>query len=224
MAGWHTRFWRRVRIAPGVTINLSKSGASVSVGPRGAKLTVGRRGVRQTLGIPGTGFYATRQLGGPPASRPAAPSLEEQAVATSSASTDLAADAAASQAPAVPEADDAAAPQATAPAVPEADDDIVLYFGLASVVGVLFGLALFLIGRPTSEALTGGAIAIVVGIVYEGLAHHHPGPAKAVAAVAVGVISIVTAVLAGLAIAVIGGLLLGAAGSGRSRRRRRGSW
>ena len=208
MAGWHTRLWRRVRIAPGVTINLSKSGASVSVGPRGAKVTVGRRGVRQTLGIPGTGFYATRQLEGLPGSRPAAPSLEEQAVATSSASTDLTADAAASQ----------------APAVPEADDDIVLYFGLASVVGVLFGLALFLIGRPTNEALTGGAIAIVVGIVYEGLAHHHSGPAKAVAAVAVGVISIVTAVLAGLAIAVIGGLLLGAAGSGRSRRRRRGGW
>ncbi|MBI3748931.1 MAG: DUF4236 domain-containing protein, partial [Chloroflexi bacterium] len=62
MAGWHTRLWRRVRVAPGVTINLSKSGPSVSVGPRGAKMTFGRRGVRQTLGIPGTGLYATRQL------------------------------------------------------------------------------------------------------------------------------------------------------------------
>ena len=192
MAGWHTRLWRRVRIAPGVTINLSKSGASVSVGPRGVKVTVGRRGVRQTIGIPGTGFYATRQLGGSPASRPgtaadaadlpvsdpAAPSLEEETVATSSASADLPADAAAPQAPAVPEANDAAAP-ATAP---DADDDIVLYFGLATVVGMLFGLALFIIGRQASEALMGGAIAIVVGIVYEGLAHHHPGPAKAVAA------------------------------------------
>lgn len=101
---------------------------------------------------------------------------------------------------------------------------MVLYFGLATVVGVVFGLALLIVGRPANEALMAGAIAIVVGIAYEGLAHHHPGPAKAVAAMVVGLISIVTAVLAALAIAVIGGLLLGAAGSGRSRRRRRGGW
>ena len=50
------RFFRRIRIAPGVTLNLSKSGASVSVGPRGAKFTVGPRGTRATLGLPGTGL------------------------------------------------------------------------------------------------------------------------------------------------------------------------
>ncbi len=60
MPGWHTRLWRRVKIAPGVSINLSKSGPSLSVGPRGAKVTFGRRGVRQTIGIPGTGLYATK--------------------------------------------------------------------------------------------------------------------------------------------------------------------
>ncbi len=55
------RFWRRVKIAPGLTLNLSKSGPSLSVGPRGAKLTVGARGKRATVGIPGTGlFYTTR--------------------------------------------------------------------------------------------------------------------------------------------------------------------
>jgi hypothetical protein len=54
------RFFRRVRIAPGVSVNISKSGASVSVGPRGAKVTVGPRGVRKTVGLPGTGaFYTT---------------------------------------------------------------------------------------------------------------------------------------------------------------------
>jgi Protein of unknown function (DUF4236) len=53
------RFFRRIRIAPGLTVNVSKSGASVSVGPRGAKLTVGRRGVRRTVGLPGTGLYYT---------------------------------------------------------------------------------------------------------------------------------------------------------------------
>ena len=58
---WHLRFWRRAKIAPGVTLNLSKSGPSVSVGPRGTKVTVGRRGVRQSIGIPGTGLFATNQ-------------------------------------------------------------------------------------------------------------------------------------------------------------------
>jgi uncharacterized protein DUF4236 len=53
------RFFRRIRIAPGVSVNLSKSGASVSVGPRGAKVTVGPRGVRKTVGLPGTGVYYT---------------------------------------------------------------------------------------------------------------------------------------------------------------------
>jgi len=58
------RFWRRVRIAPGVTLNLSKRGASVSVGPRGAKLTAGSRGMRATAGIPGSGLFYTKKLGG----------------------------------------------------------------------------------------------------------------------------------------------------------------
>lgn len=53
------RFFRRIRIAPGITLNLSKSGLSVSGGPRGAKFTVGPRGTRRTIGLPGTGFYYT---------------------------------------------------------------------------------------------------------------------------------------------------------------------
>ena len=50
------RFFRRIRIAPGVSINLGKRGASVSVGPRGAKMTFGSRGVKSSVGIPGTGI------------------------------------------------------------------------------------------------------------------------------------------------------------------------
>jgi len=53
------RFWRRVKIAPGVTLNLSKSGGSLSFGPCGAKFTVGPRGKRATAGIPGTGLFYT---------------------------------------------------------------------------------------------------------------------------------------------------------------------
>ena len=58
------RFFRRVRIAPGVHVNLSKSGGSVSIGPRGTALTVGTSGVRATAGIPGTGLYYTKQMSG----------------------------------------------------------------------------------------------------------------------------------------------------------------
>lgn len=56
------RFTRRVKIAPGLSLNLSKSGMSLSAGPRGAKITVGSRGVRATAGLPGTGLYYTEQL------------------------------------------------------------------------------------------------------------------------------------------------------------------
>jgi hypothetical protein len=55
------RFFRRMRIAPGVTLNLSKSGVSASVGTRGACVTVGPRDTRQTIGLPGSGVYWTEQ-------------------------------------------------------------------------------------------------------------------------------------------------------------------
>jgi tetratricopeptide (TPR) repeat protein len=57
------RFFKRVKVLPGVTLNLSKSGVSVSVGPQGAKVTVGSGGANLTLGIPGTGLYWTGKLG-----------------------------------------------------------------------------------------------------------------------------------------------------------------
>jgi len=53
------RLRRTLKLAPGVHINLSKSGPSLSIGPRGAKYTVGPRGERATLGIPGTGLSYT---------------------------------------------------------------------------------------------------------------------------------------------------------------------
>jgi len=58
------RFWRRLRIAPGVTLSLSRTGVSLSLGPRGARFTVGSRGERVSLGIPGTGLFYTRRLPG----------------------------------------------------------------------------------------------------------------------------------------------------------------
>lgn len=54
------RFYRRVRIAPGFTLNLGKRGASVSVGRRGLHTTFGTHGIRNTVGLPGTGLYYTQ--------------------------------------------------------------------------------------------------------------------------------------------------------------------
>ena len=53
------RFRRTLKIAPGIRLNLSKSGVSASIGPRGAKMTVGKDGVRTTVGLPGSGMSYT---------------------------------------------------------------------------------------------------------------------------------------------------------------------
>ena len=58
------RFYRRIRVAPGFRVNLSKSGLSVSAGGRGHWLTFGPGGNRATVGLPGTGLSYTENLGG----------------------------------------------------------------------------------------------------------------------------------------------------------------
>lgn len=55
-----TRFFKRIRLFPGVTLNLTKRGISFSFGIRGAKITAGRTGIRRTFGIPGTGLFHTK--------------------------------------------------------------------------------------------------------------------------------------------------------------------
>jgi hypothetical protein len=60
------RLTRRIRILPGLRLNLSKSGASISVGHKGAWVTVGTRGRRMTVGLPGTGLYWTETAKRPP--------------------------------------------------------------------------------------------------------------------------------------------------------------
>lgn len=57
-----TYFRKRIKIVPGININLSKSGASFSVGPRGAKMNFGKRGTYVTTGIPGTGIYSRTKI------------------------------------------------------------------------------------------------------------------------------------------------------------------
>ncbi|MBR3399975.1 MAG: DUF4236 domain-containing protein [Prevotella sp.] len=54
--GW--RFRKRIKILPGIHINLSKSGISTNVGVKGASVTFGpKRKTYANIGIPGTGLY-----------------------------------------------------------------------------------------------------------------------------------------------------------------------
>jgi Protein of unknown function (DUF4236) len=50
------RLRKRIKLFPGIYINLSKSGISASAGVRGASVTVGNRKTRTNVGIPGTGI------------------------------------------------------------------------------------------------------------------------------------------------------------------------
>jgi len=55
------RFWKRIRILPGITLNISKSGISISFGTRGLRYTIGKNRRQTTIGIPGTGIYYTKR-------------------------------------------------------------------------------------------------------------------------------------------------------------------
>ncbi len=56
------RFRRSVRLAPGLRLNLSKTGVSATLGRPGASVNVGRRGVGGTVGLPGTGLSYEARL------------------------------------------------------------------------------------------------------------------------------------------------------------------
>lgn len=57
------RFFKRIKIFPGVYLNFGKGGVSLSLGPRGMKTTIGKRGIKQSFGLPGTGIrYETKYI------------------------------------------------------------------------------------------------------------------------------------------------------------------
>jgi len=58
------RFRRTMKIAPGVRLNLTKTGISARIGPRGAGATIGTSGTTVSAGIPGTGLHASEKLKG----------------------------------------------------------------------------------------------------------------------------------------------------------------
>ncbi len=58
-------FRKRLRIAPGLYLNVSSGGTSWSVGVPGATLNFGgKRGARATIGIPGSGISYSQKIGG----------------------------------------------------------------------------------------------------------------------------------------------------------------
>ena len=66
------RFRKRIRIAPGVRINISSKGInSATIGPRGASVNIGKRGTYLNAGIPGTGIYARERISSPSKKAPA---------------------------------------------------------------------------------------------------------------------------------------------------------
>jgi hypothetical protein len=65
------RFRKRVKILPGIYLNLGTKSASLSAGIKGAWLTkqvAGGKATRGTIGLPGSGLSATAKLCDPPAS------------------------------------------------------------------------------------------------------------------------------------------------------------
>ncbi|TVP76675.1 MAG: DUF4236 domain-containing protein [Gemmatimonadales bacterium] len=77
--GW--RFRRRIRILPGIRLNLSKTGPGLSLGGRGGSVSVGPSGPHMHAGLPGTGLHYRKKVrlpgqgnrrGGPAGSRVAA--------------------------------------------------------------------------------------------------------------------------------------------------------
>lgn len=56
------KFRKRIKIAPGVHLNLSKSGVSTSIGKPGATVNIGKKGVKATLGVSGAGLSYSQTL------------------------------------------------------------------------------------------------------------------------------------------------------------------
>ena len=56
------KFRKRVRVFPGFTLNLSKSGMSATLEVRGCSVNIGKNGTYLNTGIPGTGLYDRKKI------------------------------------------------------------------------------------------------------------------------------------------------------------------
>lgn len=62
-------FRKRIKILPGLTMNIGKRGTSVTVGGRGASVNFGKSGVYGNIGVPGTGVSYRERLDKPKTNR-----------------------------------------------------------------------------------------------------------------------------------------------------------
>jgi hypothetical protein len=62
------RFRKKVKIAPGIDLNVTKKGlSSLSLGKKGAAINVGKDGrISNTIGLPGTGLHYKTDKATPP--------------------------------------------------------------------------------------------------------------------------------------------------------------
>ena len=58
-----TYFRKTIKLLPGVTLYLNKTGPSLSIGPRGAKINISKKGVYFNSSIRGTGIYNKTKIG-----------------------------------------------------------------------------------------------------------------------------------------------------------------
>ena len=56
------KFRKRIRVFPGFTLNLSKSGMSATLGVKGCSVNIGKNGTDLNTGIPGTGLYDRKKI------------------------------------------------------------------------------------------------------------------------------------------------------------------
>lgn len=57
-------FRRRIKILPGIHLNVGKNGVSTSFGTKGAHITTGENGTYLNTGIPCTGMYNRQKIDG----------------------------------------------------------------------------------------------------------------------------------------------------------------
>ena len=59
---WNYR--KRIKILPGIHLNVSKKGVSTTFGVKGASITTSKRGTYLNTSIPGTGIYKRQKISG----------------------------------------------------------------------------------------------------------------------------------------------------------------
>ncbi|MBP3254432.1 MAG: DUF4236 domain-containing protein [Bacteroidales bacterium] len=61
-SGYYRTQTRRIKIFPGVYVNVGQSGVSLSLGNQSAKATVGKTGTNYTVKVPGTGLSYRKKV------------------------------------------------------------------------------------------------------------------------------------------------------------------